>query len=103
LGILGLVLWLVMGFAIVICGWRVVRRLRGTVLFPIGFVIFWYSVLVMFFFTYGGLQSYEDFILNALFWLSLGILFRLTSLPAANPKEVRLVAAEAALVPLRSH
>ena len=58
LGIVGLLLWLVMGFAIVICGWRVVRRLRGTVLFPIGFVIFWYSVLVMFLYTYGGFQSY---------------------------------------------
>lgn len=103
LGIVGLLLWLVMGFAIVICGWRVVRRLRGTVLFPIAFVIFWYSLLVMFFYTYGGFQSYEDFILNALFWLSMGILFRLTSLPAASAKEVRLVGTESALVPVRSH
>jgi len=103
LGIVGLLLWLVMGFAIVICGWRVVRRLRGTVLFPIAFVIFWYSLLVMFFYTYGGFQSYEDFILNALFWLSMGILFRLTYLPAASPKEVGLLGTESALVPVRSH
>lgn len=101
LGILGLVLWIVMGFTIVICGWGVVRRLRGTVFFPIGFVIFWYSVSVMFFYTYGGFQSYQDFISNALFWLSIGILFRLTSLPAAKPKQVRLVVAAGALLPVR--
>jgi hypothetical protein len=86
LGIVGLILWLVMSFAIVICGWRVVRRLRGTVLFPIGFVIFWYSVLLLFFYTYAGIQPYEDFILNALFWLSIGILFRLTKLPVSQMK-----------------
>jgi hypothetical protein len=87
LGVVGFILWIIMSFAIVISGWRVVYRLRGTVLFPIGFVIFWYSVLLLFFYTYAGFQPYEDFILNALLWISLGILFRLSKLLVANSKE----------------
>jgi hypothetical protein len=30
--------------------------------------------------TFAGIQPYEDFILNAYFWLLLGILFRLPSI-----------------------
>jgi hypothetical protein len=80
LGIVGLLLWIVMAFAVVIAAWKVVRKLKGTIWFPLGFVIFWYAFLVLFPFTYGGLASYEDFILNSLLWLTLGILFRLPSL-----------------------
>jgi hypothetical protein len=43
LGIVGLFLWIVMASAIVISAWKVVRKLRGTVWFPIAFVIFWYA------------------------------------------------------------
>jgi hypothetical protein len=89
LGIVGLILWFIMSFAVVIAGWRVVRRLRGTALFPIGFVIFWYSVLMLFFYTYAGFQPYEDFLLNALLWVSLGILFRLPKMLVANSKELK--------------
>jgi hypothetical protein len=94
LGIVGLFLWLIMAFAIVISAWKVVRKLRGTVWFPLGFVIFWYAFLVLFPFTYGGLASYEDFIINSLLWLSLGILFRLPSL-AVNVQANSLAAAAA--------
>ena len=83
LGIVGLFLWIVMATAIVISAWRVIRKIKGTIWFPLGFVIFWYAFLVLFPFTYGGLASYEDFILNSLLWLSLGILFRLPSLAAS--------------------
>lgn len=82
LGIVGLLLWLIMAFAIVSSAWKVVRKLKGTVWFPIGFVIFWYTGLVLFPYTFAGLASYEDFILNSLPWLSLGILLRLPSLAA---------------------
>jgi hypothetical protein len=92
LGIVGLLLWIVMASAIVISAWKVVRRLRGTVWFPIGFVIFWYASLLLFPYTYAGLASYEDFILNCLLWLSLGILFRLPSL-ALSVQENSLAAA----------
>jgi hypothetical protein len=80
LGIVGLFLWLVMAFAIVISAWRVVLKLRGTVWFPIGFVTFWYASLLLFPYTFAGLSPFEDFILNSLLWISLGILFRLPSL-----------------------
>ena len=53
---------------------------KGTVWFPIGFVIFWYASLLLFPYTYEGLSPFEDFILNCLLWLSLGILFRLPKL-----------------------
>jgi hypothetical protein len=82
LGIVGLFLWLIMAFAIVISAWRVVRKLKGTVWFPIAFVIFWYAFLLLFPYTYAGLSPFEDFILNSLLWLSLGILFRLPKLAA---------------------
>ena len=80
LGIVGLFLWLLMASAIVIAAWKVVRKLKGTVWFPIAFVIFWYAFLLLFPYTYAGLAPYEDFILNCLLWLTLGILFRLPSL-----------------------
>ncbi len=80
MGIGGLVLWLVMGFAIVFSAWRVVKRLRGSPWFPIAFVIFWYAGLLLLPITFAGMQPYEDFVLNAYLWLLLGMLFRLPTL-----------------------
>jgi hypothetical protein len=34
--------------------------------------------------TFAGMQPYEDFLLNAYFWLMLGILFRLPSIKLAT-------------------
>lgn len=79
LGIVGLFLYLLLAIAIVLSAWSAVRKLKGTPWFPIGFVIFWYSFLFLFPYVWGGLQSFEDFILNSLLWFSLGILFRLPS------------------------
>jgi hypothetical protein len=83
MGIGGLVLWLIMSIAIVIGAWRIVLRLRGSPLFPIGFIIFWYAALMFFPFMIGGIQAYEDFVMNAYLWLLLGVLFRLPHLKAA--------------------
>jgi DMSO/TMAO reductase YedYZ heme-binding membrane subunit len=79
-GIIGLILWLVMTLAVVFSAWRVVRKLRGSVWFPLAFVIFWFSFLLFFPYTFGGIMAYEDFVLNAYLWLLLGILFRLPHL-----------------------
>jgi hypothetical protein len=81
LGIVGLLLYLISAAAIVVSAWSAVVKLKGTPWFPIGFVIFWYAFLFLFPYVWGGFQSFEDFILNALLWFSLGILFRLPSLP----------------------
>ena len=80
MGILGLILWLVMSVAILFSAWKVVKKLKGSPWFPLGFVIFWYSFFLLFPATFGGIQSYEDFLLNAYFWLLLGLLFRLPTL-----------------------
>jgi hypothetical protein len=80
MGIVGLALWLVMSFAVLVCAWRVVRKLRGSPWFPLAFMIFWYAFLLLLPFTFQGLQAYQDFVLNAYLWLLLGILFRLPKL-----------------------
>jgi hypothetical protein len=84
LGIVGLLLYLFLATSIVVSAWSAVRKLKGTPWFPIGFVIFWYSFLFSFPYVWGGLPPYEDFILNSLFWFSLGILFRLPSVSVAG-------------------
>lgn len=40
MGIGGLILWLVMSFAILISAWRVVRKLKGSPWFPLAFMFF---------------------------------------------------------------
>jgi hypothetical protein len=83
MGIVGLLLWLIMSAAILIPAWRVVRKLRGSPWFPLGFMIFWYALILLIPFTFLGLQAYQDFILNAYLWLLLGILFRLPTIKLA--------------------
>jgi hypothetical protein len=95
MGIVGLILWLIMSAAILFSAWKVVKKLRGSPWFPLGFVIFWYAFFLLGPATFGGIQPYEDFLLNAYFWLLLGLLFRLPTLalsaqyaadaPAAEP------------------
>ena len=80
MGIGGLLLWLVMSLAIIFSAWRVVKRLRGSPWFPIGFMIFWYAGVLLIPITYAGMQPYEDFVPNAYLWLLLGVLFRLPTL-----------------------
>ncbi len=85
LGIGGLILWFVMSFAIVVSTWRVIKKLRGSPLFPLAFMIFWYAGLLLFPMTFAGMQPYQDFVLNAYLWLLLGVLFRLPTLaPSAQ-------------------
>jgi len=96
MGIGGLVLWIVMSLSILVSACRVVKRLKGSPLFPVGFVIFWYAFFLLFPATFGGIMAYEDFLLNAYLWLLLGILFRLPTIllseqsaantPAAQPQ-----------------
>ncbi|HKN76539.1 MAG TPA: hypothetical protein VJW94_15270, partial [Candidatus Acidoferrum sp.] len=94
MGIVGLILWLVMSVAILFSAWRVVKKLKGSPWFPLGFVIFWYAFVLLFPATFAGIQPYEDFLLNAYLWLLLGVLFRLPSIGlsaqfAANAAAIR--------------
>jgi DMSO/TMAO reductase YedYZ heme-binding membrane subunit len=80
MGIGGLILWIIMSLAVVISAWKVVRKLKGSPWFPLGFMIFFYALLLLLPFTFMGSQAYQDFVLNAYLWLLLGILFRLPKL-----------------------
>jgi hypothetical protein len=77
MGIVGLALWFVMGAALLVSAWKVVRQLKGSPWFPLGFIIFWYAFLLLIPFTFQGLQAYQDFLLNSYVWFLLGVLFRL--------------------------
>lgn len=80
MGILGPVLWLAWSLALLLSGWKLVRLLKGTRLFPVGFGILWFAFLILLPFTYGGIQSYQNYIINSYLWLLVGVLFRLPAL-----------------------
>lgn len=80
MGIGGLILWIVEAGAILAAGWRVIRKLKGSPWFPLGFVIFWYIFFMLLPGAFGSMVAYEDFLLNAYFWLLLGLLFRLPTI-----------------------
>jgi hypothetical protein len=89
MGIVAPFLWLLWTGALLYCSWQVVRRLRQTRFFPVAFAIFWYSFLLLYPFTYGGLAPYQNFVSNAYLWLLVGILFRLPELLGnATPRAV---------------
>jgi len=98
MGIGGLLLWIVMASAVVFSAWRVIKRLRGTPWFPVGFAMFWYVSTMLIPNLVGGIQSYEDFVMNAYLWLLLGILFQLPQIKLSTELEV---AARAAAQPRR--
>jgi hypothetical protein len=81
-GVLGPILWTAWTVAVFISSWKVVRKLKGTALFPIGFAIFWYAFMVLGPFTIYGLNTYQNYLTCAYLWLILGILFRLPGLLA---------------------
>ena len=81
LGILGLILWIVLGISIAFSGWHVVKRLKGTPWFPLSFALFAYATILFLPISFYGFSAYQDFIINAYVWLLLGILFRLETIP----------------------
>lgn len=83
LGIVGLLLWFVLGFAVAISAWKVVKELRGTPWFPLGFIIWLFAVLLFFPVEFVSFVGYQDFVINSNLWLLLGILYRLRTFPKA--------------------
>lgn len=90
MGIVGLALWLVWVSALLWSGWRIVKQLRQTVYFPIGFAIWWYAVVLLVLLTYFGIQPYQNFVNNAYMWLLIGVLYRLPML-AQMPQPVPMI------------
>ena len=80
LGILGPILWLVWASSLMFEAGKVVLKLKGTWAFPVAFSILWFAFYLLFPRTWGGVTGYQDFVLNAYFWLLVGVLFRLPGL-----------------------
>jgi hypothetical protein len=94
MGIGGVVLWFAWVFVLLWQGWKVVRKLRETVYFPIGFAIWWYCVVALILLMYFGMQAYQNFVNNAYLWLFVGVLYRLPKLaqmpqPIPIPRHLR--------------
>jgi hypothetical protein len=80
IGFVGLLLWIGLSISIAWTSWQIVRLLKGTRWFPLGFSIFWYAFLLIIPMAYYTFQAYQDFVINAYLWLFLGILFKLKEL-----------------------
>jgi len=85
LGVVGLILWIILGASVSISAWRIAKLLRGSPWFPIAFVIFWFAFLVFFPMGYNTVTFYQDFLVNAYFWILIGILFRLPTIALSAP------------------
>jgi hypothetical protein len=85
MGIIAPFLWILWTATLVYHAWKVVTRLRGTRLFSIGFAIWWYTFLLLYPLTYGGLTAYQNYLNNAYMWLLVGVLFRLPELLTTPP------------------
>jgi hypothetical protein len=86
-GVVGPFLWMAWTVSLLLAAWKVVRRLKQTPLFPIGFVFFWYEVYLILICTFYGLVAYENYLMNAYLWLTVGMLFRLPRLLAEKQKD----------------
>jgi hypothetical protein len=87
MGVFGLILWFLWVSVVLWEGWKVVRKLRETVYFPLAFAIWWYAVVDLVLLMYFGLQFYQNFVNNAYLWLLTGVLYRLPML-AQMPQPV---------------
>jgi hypothetical protein len=84
MGIIAPFLWIFWSSVLLYYGWRIVKQLRQTVYFPVGLSILWYAFLLLFPFTHMGMQPYQNYVMNAYFWLLIGILFRLPHLARSS-------------------
>ena len=94
MGLLGPIVWLVWVSVLLWQGWKIVRKLRATVYFPLGFAIWWYAVVTLVLMMYFGIQFYQNFVNNAYLWLLTGVLYRLPMLakmpqPVPIPRHLR--------------
>jgi len=83
MGILGPLLWILWTSAMLYYLWRVVKSLRETRFFPLGFAFFWYAVLLFYPLTFLTIGAYDNFVSNIYVWIFAGVVFRLPQLLAA--------------------
>jgi len=94
MGVFGPILWFLWVSVLLWQGWKIVRNLRETAFFPLGFAIWWYAVVDLVLLMYFGMQAYQNFVNNAYLWLLIGVLYRLPKLsqmpqPAPIPRHLR--------------
>ena len=94
MGIFGPILWLLWVSVLLWQSWKIVRKLRETIYFPLAFAIWWYAVVDLVLLMHFGLQFYQNFVNNAYLWLLIGVLYRLPKLsqmpqPIPVPKHMR--------------
>jgi hypothetical protein len=90
MGIVAPFLWILWTGSVLYYGWKVVRRLRETRLFPIAFAILWYAFVLLFVYMPSGIMAYQNYISNVFLWLLLGMLFRLPDLLVNAPAPVKV-------------
>jgi hypothetical protein len=95
LGILGPILWLAWTLSLMSAALKTTLRLRGTWAFPMAFSILWFAFVLLFPYTWTGLMAYQNFVLNAYFWLLVGVLFRLPDLVKQYPGDPGVTSAPA--------
>jgi hypothetical protein len=90
-GIIGPFLWTVWTVSLLIAAWKVVRKLRRTPFFPIGFAIFLSAFILLGPSTFYGLNGYQNYLTCAYLWLTVGMLFRLPGLLAEQQAAIAAV------------
>jgi hypothetical protein len=88
MGIVAPFLWILWTAGLLHYCWKVVRRLKQTRFAPISFAIVWYVFLLLYPFTYVGLDAYQNYTCNAYLWLLTGVLFRLPEVLADSTAPV---------------
>lgn len=84
-GVLGPILWVAWTLSFIFAAARAALRVKGTTMFPVALSILWFGFLLLFPMSFAGLAPYQNFVLNAYFWLLTGVLFRLPTLVKQNP------------------
>lgn len=77
MGIVAPFLWVLWGASVLYFAWRVTRSLRETRFFPIALAITWYCFILLFLWTWGSLDAFENYTCNVFLWLLVGVLFAL--------------------------
>lgn len=80
MGVIAPLLWLVFSVSFLRSGYRVLKSLKKTYLFPIGLSFLYFGFLLLGPFTFGGIAPYHNYVNNAYFWILAGMLFRLPAL-----------------------
>jgi hypothetical protein len=86
-GLIGLTLWLAWTLAWVRRQWTAVRAARDGPLGAAGMVLFAWIVLLLFVQLFGSLAAFQNYLVNAYFWLLSGMIFALPEAAAAASAE----------------